>query len=717
MTTHSPNTPGRRTGSDLSLFLGLTAVTLFFLASGVVAYLNTRTLSRGTAAVTRTHEVLTALDNVLALLKDAETGQRGFVITGDERYLAPYTAATNDLDAGLGRLESLVGDRPEHQARLPRLKQSIDAKLTELRLIIDLRRGPGGPEAARAAVLTDRGKDAMEDIRGRVEEMEGAEREARGRRIAEMEDAYRVSVASGVLSGLLGVVLSGAVGYLVRRAVVTRRREEWLQSGQVGLAEAAAGERRLDQLGESVLRFLAVYLDAHAGAVYGKDGADFRLLATYGVPDGGVPARFNLGDGLLGQVAKDGRAVELRDVPDGYLTVGSALGRGTPRQLLVAPFQIDGAVNAVLELGFVHPVPKPTTDLLARASELLGTAVRSANYRANLQNLLEETQRQAEELQAQQEELRVSNEELEEQGRALRESAARLEQQQAELEQGNSQLEDQARLLEAERDAAGAAKAALEVKARELEQASQYKSDFLANMSHELRTPLNSSLILAKLLADNPAGNLTPEQVQYATTIHSAGNDLLVLINDILDLAKIEAGHMEVRPEPVRLAALADDLARVFRPVAEQAGLGFETRVSPSCPAEIETDRQRLEQVLKNLLSNALKFTHQGRVSLDVGPAPGDRVAFAVRDTGIGIPAAQQEVIFEAFRQADGTTNRKYGGTGLGLSIARELARLLGGEIRLESEPDKGSTFTVLVPTAYDPAAVRPRDDRPAPPP
>jgi CheY-like chemotaxis protein/CHASE3 domain sensor protein len=696
-------------GFPASLTVGLLAVVLFFVAGGVVAYLNTATLMGNVLLTTRTHDVLTALDDVLALVRDAETGQRGYVITGDPKYLDPYTAALSRIDARLEELGRLTADNPDHQARLPALREKVAVRREQLAAVVAARRDQGF-EPARAIVATDRGKAAMDAIRAEVEAMEGTERSVRANRLAETRSAYRVAVGSGLLTGLLGVALSGLVGYLVRRNMLAQARQEWLQSGKVGLSGAVAGDRRVEEVGDGALKFLAEYLDAQAGAFYAQDGGGYRRVSTYGVPaDGGAPERFVAGDGLLGQAVKDKRTFVVRDVPDGYLTVGSALGRGNPRHLVVAPVTADGAVTGVLELGLVHPVGELTNELLDQSAEFVGVALRSATYRANLQNLLEETQRQAEELQAQQEELRVSNEELEEQGRALRESQARLEQQQAELEQTNAHLEEQTQLLEAERDAVTRAKTALQIQADELGRASRYKSDFLANMSHELRTPLNSSLILAKLLADNPGGNLTDEQVRYAETIQSAGNDLLNLINDILDLSKIEAGHMEVRPEPVRLAQLVDDLARVFEPVAGQKSLAFTARLLPGCPDAIETDRQRAEQVLKNLLSNAMKFTEAGEVELAVGPAPGGGVAFAVRDTGIGIAPGQQEMVFEAFRQADGTTNRKYGGTGLGLSISRELARLLGGTIALVSAPGSGSTFTVTLPAAYDPAKVRPR--------
>ncbi len=356
----------------------------------------------------------------------------------------------------------------------------------------------------------------------------------------------------------------------------------------------------------------------------------------------------------------------------------------------------DNAVEGVIELGFLHPVSEQTLEFLSEISTTVGTALRSARYRTQLQH-------HADELQVQSEELRVSNEELEEQGRALKQSQASLEQQQVELEQTNSQLEEQAQLLETQRDDLARSNAAVELKARELEQASRYKSDFLANMSHELRTPLNSLLILSRLLAENRAENLSDDQVRYATTIESAGNDLLALINDILDLSKIEAGHLQIQPESLFVERLAGDLRTIFQPIAQERGLAFEIAIAPDVPTSIITDRQRLEQILKNLLSNAFKFTAAGSVRLEIECDGAHDIALSVEDTGIGIPEDQQAVIFEAFQQADGTVSRKYGGTGLGLSISRELTRLLGGKIGLSSIAGKGSRFTLLLPVTYDP--------------
>ncbi len=319
--------------------------------------------------------------------------------------------------------------------------------------------------------------------------------------------------------------------------------------------------------------------------------------------------------------------------------------------------------------------------------------------RSEREQLLRATQTQAEELQARQEELRVANEERLSQSDILRESRARLETQQAELEQTHLRLEEHAQRLARQNEQLADAKRDIDHKAEALARANQYKSEFLANMSHELRTPLNSALILSKLLADNQQENLTPEQVKFARSIYSAGNDLLELINDILDLAKIEARKVEIRNQPIELDALVDGLAQTFRPLAEQKRIGFSIEVAPDLPSTVESDSQRLRQVLKNLLANAVKFTERGSVALTVS-ARGEQIEFAVRDTGIGIAPEQHDVIFEPFRQADGTTNRRFGGAGLGLSIARELAHLLGGRIELQSAPGRGSTFRLRVPKA-----------------
>jgi CheY-like chemotaxis protein len=411
--------------------------------------------------------------------------------------------------------------------------------------------------------------------------------------------------------------------------------------------------------------------------------------------DAALPASFGMAD----EVAKSGKATLLERLPQNYPRFGSLSGSAAPSAVLIVPIKVQGRVTGAFELGFsgARRDFSDALEFLESVAGSVGLALRSALYRQHLRELLEQTQRQSEEMQTQQEELRVSNEELEEQGNILRESQQRLEQQQAELEQSNVQLEEQAQRLEAQKAELLRAQRRLQQHASELERASRYKSEFLANMSHELRTPLNSSLILSQILGENRSGKLSDDEVRYARTIHASNSDLLTLINDILDLSKIEAGHAHIAAAPLAIADVLSALRAGFEPLAAEKGLRFTLEVAHGTPPQLVSDNLRLQQILKNLLSNAFKFTRQGEVSLRVsGGAPG-RLLFAVRDTGIGIPAQQQEVIFDAFRQADGSTSRQYGGTGLGLSISRELARLLGGEIRVDSEEGRGSTFTLEI--------------------
>ena len=710
--TQARRTSPSRSNVETWSTLGLAIVLAFFLVSGVIAYRNVEVLRTNNQKILHSHTVLISLDELLSTAQDAETGQRGYLLTGNDKYLEPYANAVSAVGSRIDAVAALTRDNATQQTNLIQVKRHIDAKLAELKETIDLRRVQG-TQAALAVVTSDRGKVEMDAIRTQLDVMRREELRLRQVRLVEMEAAYKTALASGVLASLLGGVLTIAVFVLFRRSARIRARQEWLQSGQVGLSDAMMGDQSVEELADSILAFLARFLGFQAGALFKGEGGDYYRAAALGIPaDADVTVRFKVKEGLLGKVAADGQSTIIRDVPDGYLTIGSGLGRDKPKHLVLMPAHADEVVNAVIELGFLHPVDDLVLDLLDQASASIGIALRSARYRSELQNVLEETQRQAEELQVQSEELRVSNEELEEQGRALKESQTRLEQQQAELEQTNSQLEEQAQTLEMQRNDLERTGAAVQLKARELEQASQYKSDFLANMSHELRTPLNSLLILSKLLGDNPNGNLSDDQVKYAQTIQSSGNDLLTLINDILDLSKIEAGHIQMRPENVPLQRLTADLQQLFQPVADERKLDFQIDLAASCPTIVETDRQRLEQILKNLLSNAFKFTETGGVRLAITPTGNDNLAFAVTDSGIGIAPEQQEGIFEAFRQADGTISRKYGGTGLGLSISRELARLLGGAISLKSQPGEGSTFTVTVPLAYDPARVAPRDQR-----
>ncbi|MDQ0349133.1 response regulator [Ancylobacter vacuolatus] len=502
--------------------------------------------------------------------------------------------------------------------------------------------------------------------------------------------------------GTATVWILAATGFFFIRNKLAVRREEWIRTAQVDLSRRMMGDLSSQELGERVLAFLAERLGAQAALFYARDHDAFARAASYGVPaEAPVPARISRGDGLVGQVIADNRSFTVDAVPEGYLYFGSSLGKAKPDWLLLTPTREDDAVNGVLELGFRRKPGAEALEFLERTAGAVGVALRSAQYRTRLEELLEETRRQAEELRAHGEELTSANEELHEQSQALQESQRRLERQQAELEEFNAQLEEQTQLLEAQRDDLARTQGALKERANDLATASRYKSEFLANMSHELRTPLNALLIMARLLGENRHGNLTEDQVGFAQMIETSGNDLLTLINDILDLSKIEAGKLELKPQQVAIAALAEKLIRSFEPQAAQKGVALRAEVAPHVPQLLESDPQRLEQVLKNFLSNAIKFTAQGEVVLAIDTDPDDHVVFAVRDSGIGIAEEQQEAIFEAFRQADGTIDRRYGGTGLGLSISRELTVLLGGEIQLESRLGEGSTFSLVVPTRF----------------
>ena len=511
----------------------------------------------------------------------------------------------------------------------------------------------------------------------------------------------------GATNRVVGFIVLIAIAFLVNKVIVERNRSQkliWLQRGDSELSASMLGELDVGQLGDQLLHTLCRYTDAQLALFYRAEGANLFPAAAYASdrPLADLPP-LALGQGLAGEAARDGAVLVLSDLPPDYLRISSGAGESRVSRLVIAPVSADGKLQGVIELGFLRPGVNigAVRELLLMAGESIGVAIRSALYRQHLAALLEETRRQAEELQVQQEELRQSNEELEEQSRILRESQAQLELQQADLEQANTQLEERTQRLELQKARLVEVQKGMEESAAQLARANQYKSEFLANMSHELRTPLNSSLILSQILADNKPGTLNAEQVRYAQTIHASNNDLLALINDILDLSKIEAGHMEVRPLPLAMAALTEPLRRMFEPLAQEKGLSFQVRVAADAPASLVTDSQRLTQVLRNLLSNAFKFTARGEVALEVSAA-GDKVRFAVRDSGIGIPAEQQDMIFEAFRQADGSTSREYGGTGLGLSISRQLARLLGGEIRVESAVGIGSTFTLDVAAALD---------------
>lgn len=673
--------------------------------------------------VEHTDRVINNLNESSKLTVDLETGMRGFLITGDEHFLDPYEVAKPRIIADLRNLQDLVADNPQQVDRLKRLEALQLEWNKYAQSMIDMQRESGD---YRGAVKAGRGKRLTDEIRKEYEDAVAMEQQFR---ITRNQEVTRTTVLSVTLYLAFVLGLSGFLAYRGRknllelsesysenlasqeRIALRLEQQAWLRNGQTELAEQVLGQLTLNMLGRNILQFFAQYMGSVVAALYVREEhGGLKRVATYGFSREQEQQEQSIysDEGIVGQAAQLDRLIRLDDVPVDYFKVSSGLGEGTTRSVLVMPTSDDDRVNGVIELGFLRPLSERDVELLELIAGNIGTSIEAARYRQRLQEVLAETQQLNEELQVQQEELKTANEELEEQSRILKESQAHLETQQAELEQTNEQLAEQTQILADQRDAMdrknvelNQAQLELEDRADELQRSSKYKSEFLANMSHELRTPLNSSLILAKLLAENPQENLSAEQVKFAESIYSAGNDLLNLINDILDISKVEAGKLEMRPENSSVTRLVDGLRGMFEPLAADRKLGFQVQVQEGAPIMLFTDRQRLEQILKNLLSNAIKFTEQGEVSLSVSRAPGEGIAFTVRDSGIGIAPDQQESIFEAFRQADGTTNRRYGGTGLGLSISRDLAALLGGYISVTSEPGKGSTFTLVLPEQY----------------
>ena len=686
-------------------FLGFAIAAIAIILISAVSYQSLQSRSASAEMVRHTGEVISGIEAVFSSVKDMETGQRGFLITGEERYLEPYLQGRGRYAGEIDTLKRLLADNPDQQRRLQLLQRLVEEKLVELDGTIAQRRS-GQLDAAVAVVRTDRGRSAMQQVRRVVEEMRQAERDL----LESRQDVWQSAAANSFfvqLAGagtLLALVVLGAV--LASRDHHEREVQGWLRAGQMALAERLAGDQPLADLADNAIGFLCSYLDAPVGTVYSLDRSDFGHVASRGRDEGAPPPL--PAAALIRQAATSGQATHVRDVPDDYFHVRTSLGQARTRELLLAPARVDGATLAVIELGFFRAIRPADLALVDRVSEMLAIALRTAKDRSALESLLEETQRQAEELQTQQEELRVNNEELEEQSRLTRQAHTLLEAQQTELEQSNAQLEEQTTRLEIQARDLTTAQAALQQRAGELEQANRHKSEFLANMSHELRTPLNSILILSKLLADNRGGNLSDEEVKFAETISSAGNDLLSLINDILDLSKIEAGKLDLVIEPNEVTPLMQDIADVLGPAAREKGLAFDVSLQIPDATVIHTDRQRLSQILKNLLANAIKFTAQGQVSLAVALADEKHLRFEIADTGIGLQEHQRELIFEAFRQADGSTHRRYGGTGLGLSISRDLARRLGGDITVASQEGAGCTFALTLPLRYDGPAPEP---------
>lgn len=484
--------------------------------------------------------------------------------------------------------------------------------------------------------------------------------------------------------------------------------EAWLKTGQTELNNLMRREENIVEMARGIIEYLAEFMDSQVGALYLSDEKDtMKLIASYAYAKGKhLASEFCLGEGLIGQAALKKQIILVNQVPEDYITIQSGLGEAVPRNILVLPCVYNDKVLCVIELGSFYDFTDNKVEFMNLVNENIAISFQAHIAQTRTEELLEESLQQGMELQAQQEELRVINEELEEQTRVLGDSQIKLQVQQEELRVANEELEERSKSLELQKidmeeknSKLIQAQKEIEEKAQELENISKYKSQFLANMSHELRTPLNSILILSQLLAENKNNNLTEKQVEFVRTINSSGVDLLTLINDVLDIAKVEAGKVEVVMEEVNIREFAADMKSNFMHMAQDKGLSLNIDIAEDLPEYTYTDLQKVNQIIKNLMSNAIKFTHEGEVSLSIAKHTDTSMfAFSISDTGIGIPLDRQESIFEAFQQVDGTTSRKYGGTGLGLSISREFANLLGGKIEMTSNMNKGSTFTFYLP-------------------
>ena len=756
------------------IVIGFIACALVLLGVAIFSFKNTEKFVASNTLVNVSNQVLYEFEQILMSSVDAETGVRGYVITGDDNFLKPFTTANIKAIEKLEKVKELTKDNPNQQNNIEELAKQLKMRFDNLNTCITLRKE--NYEKARAFVASGEGKEIQDEIRKIVDESQELERTLLAQRIQDsQDDASKFNIVFAVL--LLVIIMILIVVYTIvttnlkalKNSESETASKNWLLTGNSALNEKLIGDQSIEQLANNTISFLCTYLKANIGAVYLFNKKDNTLIisgkfafssATDSVEN------FKLNEGLIGQAAWEQKQISLTDIAENQIRITSSVLDAKPKHLLITPFLLDGKTIGVIEIGKLTDFNETEKEFInvsmssiaisvntvqqaeekekraaelaiankelayqndekeKRAAELgiankelayqndekekraaeLGIANKELAYQndekekraAELSFANKELSNQAEELQIQQEELRQLNEELEQQ-------AQNLKQQQEELQMTNEELEEQTQSLEEKNKEVQASKNDIEKKTKQLEISSKYKSEFLANMSHELRTPLNSLLILSKDLSENRKKNLDDVQVESAEIIYKSGHDLLVLINEVLDLSKIEAGKMAINIEKVALKNFTDNLLRDFKHQAEQKGLKIVCKLAEGIPEFIHTDSQRLNQILKNLLSNAVKFTEKGSVTISIDPNTVTTLNISVTDTGIGISEDKQSAIFEAFQQAEGGTSRKYGGTGLGLSISRELAKLLEGEIKVKSNLDKGSTFSLIIPLEIHP--------------
>ncbi len=740
--------------ANVNLQIGFGLSILLLILSSAISYVSIRKLLESSALVKHTNDVALHLERTLAALRDAEATQRGFLLTEKNRYLDPFKGFCDEALEGIRTLESLTLDNPSQQQLIPELYAVVRKRIHRMELMIDVKRQSGQLSEGDM----EEGRLLTEQVRSMARTMQQEENRLLAERTADEERFITYTPVFMLIATLLAILISVVfyiriVNDMTRRAELqeeleekdreTARRlevvqsiamqisdgdyklrindaerdtlgslagslnrmaaslsvsfekladNEWLQSGLAALNERMMGEKQLKVLTRQIITFLAEYTESNAGALYLLEGGVLKMRGSYAL-EAGYRKEVAPGEGIIGQCMTDGKPVRLRHVQPENITISYVAGKVKPAEIVAFPIMHEGHPLGAFELASVHPYTDKDLEFISISGENIGTAVSGAINHKRLQELLEETQAQAEELQAQHSELENLNTELETHTQKLQASEEELKVQQEELQQANAELEERNHMI-TERNAE------IVKKAEELEQSTRYKSEFMANMSHELRTPLNSILLLSRYLSEDGEKNLTEDQRESAGVIFSSGTGLLNLIDELLDLSKIEAGKMDVEYVRTDLAEVLNSMHSLFLPVAQEKQIDLLIANELQSVSVIETDKMKLEQILKNLLSNALKFTSAGYVKLRVKELPNNPqwVEFAVEDTGVGIPKEKLDLVFEAFTQADGSTKRKYGGTGLGLSISRQLARLLGGEIRVSSEPAKGSAFRLVVP-------------------
>ena len=747
------------------IFLGFAVALVALLAIGAVIKIDLAELESDTFWVTHTVEVQQQMEALQAAVPEAESAARGSQLVDSKIFETEFAAAHDKAYKAFTNLADLTKDNPHQQERLARLKPLLDERFGQLQQLLDLPATVPNAQTAQRAQLVEEGAENAGRIARVVHEMEDEEatllQDRRGRATTMSELAADTIVggtfAAFIFVGLIGLFVTRSITQPLRQlgegaaligggnyahrvdipsrdevghlatlfnqmaAQVQQRQDTLAEQDELkqNLARFSAlfqGQRDVAKLCQGVLTELAAILEARHSVFYlvepGEKGPGLKLQASYAFEQG--RDTLEVGESLAGQAIVDRQRLVLNDLPADYLRINSALGSSRPVTIIVQPVIFEGEPKGVLELASFKPLKPMQLAFLDQLAHNLGIVLNTIAAVMKTEELLRQARLSEQLLQQQQEELQQANEEMEQGNEELQQTNEEMEEKVNLLAEQKRQMERANREIESAREE-------LEKRAQQIAQGSRYKSEFLANMSHELRTPLNSLLILSKMLADNPAANLTPKQVQYAETIHSSGTDLLELINEVLDLAKIESGSVDFDPQPFALSELKDVLEQTFRPVAEGKNLGFAIELSPGLPATIKTDARLLQHVLKNLLANAFKFTERGSVTLKVGLArDGWRrpsatldaaplvLSFAVIDTGVGVPADKHEHIFGAFQQADTGTSRKYGGTGLGLSISRELSALLGGSLQLMESSERGSTFTLYLPAEARPSSVAP---------